>query len=316
MGKRRIRNLHYLGYQDIIGCDMRRDRCKEANKLYGIKVFDKLKEAVKLSPDAVIISTPPNAHGVCAKECIRNELPCFMELNVFDWEIEEVIEMAKKANVLVAPSNTLRNYSAVKRMKELIDRKTYGKPLAFTCHAGQYLLNWHPWEGLNFYMSDKKMGGAIEVASFDLVWITWLFGYPCIHKICGVLQKVSGLNADIYDVCNLIMQFPDGVVGHLMTDVISRVNERHVQIFCQEAVIEWNWGAGLCIRRDDEADKVFLPKETITHAGYSDKIKEDPYIAEISNFIGAVEGKIKYPYTLEEAKKRLYILEVLKRTNM
>lgn len=313
MGKRRIRNLQTLSYKDIVGFDVRQDRCQEAHEKYGIKIVDDLNEAIK-KVDAVIISTPPNSHRIdIVSTAVENGKPCFMELNVFDWGINKVAQMAKEADVLVAPSCTLRYYSTVKKMKKIIESHELGKPLAFTCHAGQYLLNWHPWEGLNFYMSDKQMGGALEVASFDLVWITWLFGYPVWQH--GTLDKVSDLEADIYDICHLIMGFEPKIIGHLMTDVVSRVNERVARIFCEEGVIIWDWGEGLRIAtacKDANLWHKYSPRESLVQEGYSNKIKEEPYIEEISTFINAAKGETEYPYTLEEVEKRLRILEILK----
>ena len=39
MGKRRIRNLQFLKNDDIIGFDLREDRCSEASKKYKIKTW-------------------------------------------------------------------------------------------------------------------------------------------------------------------------------------------------------------------------------------------------------------------------------------
>lgn len=311
MSKRRIRNLYFLGYKDIVGFDVREDRQFEAKKEYGIDVISELDFT---NVDVCIISTPPDSHGEYAKKCIELGIHCFMELNVFDWGIDEVIKLAKEKNILVAPSYTARNYSLVRKMKVILETKQYGKPLTFTCHSGQYLLDWHPWEGLNFFMSDKRMGGTLERASWDLVWITWLFGYPIWQT--GTLDKVSDLDADIYDILSLTMRFENNVIGNLMTDVISRVDTRIMKIFCEEAVLTWEWGKQLTVESDNMKNKVeILPEETVTSGNYSSKIKEEPYIAEIQAFIDAVEGKKDYPYTLKEVKKRLEILEVLRKQN-
>ena len=60
MGKRRIRNLQYLGYKKIVGFDLRQDRCEEVSGLYKIPVFSSFENAVeRVKPDALIISVPP-----------------------------------------------------------------------------------------------------------------------------------------------------------------------------------------------------------------------------------------------------------------
>ena len=47
MGKRRIRNLKSLGYNDIIGFDNRTDRRQEAKKLYSIETYDSINEILE-----------------------------------------------------------------------------------------------------------------------------------------------------------------------------------------------------------------------------------------------------------------------------
>jgi len=303
MGKRRLRNLRALGYEDIVGFDIRKDRRIEAEKY----IVGATYEFDLTRVDAAIICVPPRFHTQYAEACVDAGVPCFMELDVYDFGIGKLADLAEEKDVLVAPSDTLRNYSDVRRMKEMLDKETYGKPWAFVGHTGQYLLDWHPWEGLNFYMSDKLTGGAIEVASFDLIYLTWLFGFPVVCT--KTVDKVSDINADIFDIMSMQMKFANGVRGNITTDVISRMNTRILRIFCRDAVISWDWGVGLTISRDrPKLFEVFPATEHIVRQGYSEKIKEEPYIAEISNFIDAINGKKSYPYTLREVERRLKLL--------
>lgn len=313
MGRRRIRNLRYLGYKEIVGFDLFNDRCLEAKKSYGITIAKDYATALG-NVDAVIISTPPDSHGYYALDCVKNRVPCFMENNTFDWGVDGLSKFSEKHKVLVAPSCTLRHYSLVKIMKRMVDKHELGKPLAFTSHSGQHLLEWHPWEGLNFYMSDKNMGGIFETVSFDLTWITWLFGYPLWQE--AKIDKVSNLQADIYDICQLVMGFEGKVIGHFMADLFSRLNDRSCTIFCEEGNIVWKWGEGLySYGSKGRLLNVTYPKEVLTQKNYSEKIKEEPYIEELSDFIRATKGEIEYPYNLEHVKRRLSILKAIKEQN-
>lgn len=304
MGKRRIRNLMHLGYKDIAGFDIRLDRLKEAKEKYGIASSD-VENLSKF--DAVVICTPPNMHKSYVEKCIEQKTPCFVESNTFDWGISQI----EKTNVLVAPSCTLRCYSSVKKMKEILDKKEIGVPWAFNAQFGQYLLQWHPWDGLNFYMSDKHMGGIWEMLQYELVYLTWLFGYPIWWK--GVVDKVSDLNADIYDVCHLTMKFENKVVGHLMADVISKMFIRTCKVFCSEGVVTWEQGEGLFVYDENgKFVKPIAPTEKIAYTNYNSKIKEEPYIKEIEAFVKAVKGESKYLYSLEDERKRLHILKILR----
>ena len=63
MGKRRVRCLLALKKQNIAGFDLRKDRIKEAQKKYNIKIYNSFNLAIKnFKPDALIISTSPKFH--------------------------------------------------------------------------------------------------------------------------------------------------------------------------------------------------------------------------------------------------------------
>ena len=47
MGKRRVRNLNTLGYNEVAGFDVREDRCLEAAEKYNIKTFPEIDLALK-----------------------------------------------------------------------------------------------------------------------------------------------------------------------------------------------------------------------------------------------------------------------------
>ena len=50
MGKRRIRCLKYLGEKDIIGFDVRQERCDEATSRYGINAYTDFERALSEKP--------------------------------------------------------------------------------------------------------------------------------------------------------------------------------------------------------------------------------------------------------------------------
>jgi len=313
MGRRRCRNLLSLGYDDILGFDIRKDRRIGAEKLAGIT-----SEFNLTGVDAVIISTPPDMHKQYVEVCLEAGIPCFMESNTFDWGINEVEEKAEKANVLVAPSCTLRYYSLVQKMKEILVKKELGEPWAFTAHCGQYLDQWHPWEKISdFYMSTEKYGGVWEMMQYELVYLTCLFGYP-LH-VDGNKDWVSDLKIVDPHIATLIMKFVEGrqVFGTLTADVISKKFIRECKIMCSKGVMIWDASddqeGTLKIFDDDGVlARTIWADEKKIERGYNPVIKEEPYEKELKAFIDAVEGKSKYPYDLADERKRLSIMEVLR----
>ena len=158
MGKRRVRNLQALGYQDIAGFDVRKDRLAEASERYAIRGFASFEAAMEqFEPQALIISTSPNYHMDYAWPAYRKGLPCFIEASVVDAErVRELAALVKDTGVVMAPSCTMRYFPGPKKVKEIINQGLIGKPVNINYQTGQYLADWHPWEAIEeFYVSDR-----------------------------------------------------------------------------------------------------------------------------------------------------------------
>ena len=307
MGKRRIRNLQYLKAGTIIGFDLREDRRKEAEEKYKIQTFGDFDEAMAENPDALIISTPPDLHMHYAIIAAKNNKHFFTEASVVDKGMDELISLIKDKKIVAAPSCTMRFHPAVRKIKKLVENNTIGKPLTFTYHSGQYLPDWHPWEDYRkFYVAKRETGAAREIVPFELVWITWVFG-P-IDRVSCFKGKLSKLEADIDDVYQLLLKFEDGILGHMLVDVIARAPYRIFRLLGEEGVIEWNWGEKK-VRVFTAKDKKWTEAqadEGIPEKGYM--IGGGMYIDEMNSFVQAIKGGAGYPYTFEEDKQILDFL--------
>lgn len=61
MGRRRLRNLQYIGGSQLAAYEPSAARCAEARREFSIPVFDALDLAIGWGPEALVISTPPIA---------------------------------------------------------------------------------------------------------------------------------------------------------------------------------------------------------------------------------------------------------------
>jgi len=169
MGKRRIRCLKALKHEDIVGFDLKEERRKEAETKYKVNTTNKLTSNILNEIDAIIISTPPDKHAGYIKIAVDNRKPVFIEASVISKGLEELNNSAKKNNVLVVPSCTMKFHPAIKEITDIVVIKKYGKVTNFSYHSGQYLPDWHPWENIkNYYVSKKETGGAREIVPFEL----------------------------------------------------------------------------------------------------------------------------------------------------
>lgn len=309
MGKRRIRNLKYLGENDIIGFDFRKDRREESEDKYGIITFDNIDNAIEQKPDVFIISTPPNYHMEYELLAAKNNIHFFCEAGISTKNLDKLINLCKNKKIIVAPSATFRFKESIKKIKELIDNNKIGKIATLTYHMGQYLPDWHSWEDISeFYVGKKETAATKEMIPFELNWLTWILGD--IIEISCMKGKISNLDVDIDDVYQVIFKYKNGVLGHILVDVVSRVPTRKLRIIGEEGTIEWDWNED-AVRLFDLNKKdwiSFKEKEGLREEGYV--AKEDMYIKEIENFLDAIKGNRNYIYSLEEDLKVLNLLKI------
>jgi len=223
MGKRRVRNLIALNYKDIAGYDPRSDRVGFVKNKYDIETFSNFDRAIdEFKPEAFIISTPPDLHMEYAYYALKRGIHCFIEASVTDADkILNLSNKIKNTDVVIVPSCTMRFYPGPMKIKELVKQEVIGKPLNYNYQSGQYLPDWHPWETIEeFYVSNPETGGCREIVPFELTWLNDIFGNP--DPLACVKRKLTDMNAPIDDIYHCLLEYPDGLIGNLTVEVVSR----------------------------------------------------------------------------------------------
>ena len=320
MGKRRIRNLQILGVSNVIGVDVRKDRCKETQQKFNIDTY----ESIDIVPEflikkvkAFIISVPPDLHSFYITKAVENKTPCFVEASVIFKETKELLSKYKHTDVLIAPSCTLFFHPAIRRISKIIQANDLGKISNITYHSGQYLPDWHPYESVrDFYVSNKETGGAREIVPFELTWITMLSGHPI--RGTGFYKKTIDIRGaeQIDDTYNIILDYKEFMFC-LTVDVVSRFPSRRLLINGEKKQLIWDWNNNYLKIYCSELKswKKIEYKASPAEKGYHDKITEEMYINEIKAFLGAIEQKEKFPNNLEKDLRVLNILDVLEKSS-
>lgn len=312
MGKRRVRNLQAIGGSDIAGFDIREDRRAESAEKYGITVYSDFTTAMEIfHPEALVISTSPEQHMTYAWAGFERGLSCFIEASVV--EAERILELHRRTEgtpVLMAPSCTMRYYPGTKKVTELVRAGIIGRTLNINYQTGQYLPDWHPWERIeNFYVSARETGGCREIVPFELTWLNNVFGEP--EPLACAKAKLTEMNADIDDIYHCLLRYPHGVLANVTVEVISRPHAtRELRVLGTDGEIVFNADEN-CVRyaTADKPDWVRIDLGIGTvETGYINP--EEPYIAEMSAFIGAVKQQNKsiYPNTLLDDYRVLQVL--------
>lgn len=308
MGKRRVRCLKSLGYENIIGFDVKESRRKETEKKYCIQTINNVENVNFNEIDAIIISVPPAMHNEYIRLAIEKKIPAFVEASVILDGLEDLNKLAKNNGVFIAPSCTLKFHPAIKDIRNIVKSMKYGRITNFSYHSGQYLPDWHPWENVkDFYVSKKETGGAREIVPFELTWLVDVVGFP--KNIIGFCGYTMDVGADIDDTYVISMDLGDAY-GNLTVDVTSRSATRSLIINMEQGQIVWKWDDNI-VKLYDAINQRWItyqyPKGQ-TAEGYNKNIIEDMYIEEMESFIGSISGKDQYPNSLDEDIKVLELL--------
>lgn len=295
MGKRRIRNLQYLGYNDIVGFDLRKDRCEEASNLYGIKTIDAIDSVDWNEITHVVISTPPDQHSSYVLLAAKENKHVFIEASVVDDDFEEIVTLSKESSGIIFPSYTMRFDPINVYAKKLIEDGRIGDMFFSQHHFGLNLHKWHPYESINdFYVSKKRTGAAREIVPFDLVYISWLCGKP--KKITAMNSSTKSLGVDIDDIYCLNYRTESNCLVQFTIDVVSQVPYRTTRIVGSKGNIEIDTVSGTIkyySHNNDTWDIKNRSQLSVT------KSTEEMYVLEMQEFLRKSEIGDKHGYTVE-----------------
>jgi predicted dehydrogenase len=312
MGKRRARVLRRLGVRDIIGTDIREDRCREAVEQSQITAVRNFDEGMSMKPDAVVISTPPNLHLQYAMEAATAGVHVFTECNwVEDLSLlDDLDRLCSAKGIVGAASCTQRYQDSVKTMKKLIEDKAIGPIIHIRFQSGQWAPDWHPWESVtDFYLGNRSMGGGREQVSFELNWIEWLLGRTV--GVAAMARKLTTLPMDIYDLYQMSLDFESGAIGSVQVDMIQRHPNRTCVLMSEQGQIEWDYTGGI-VRVYHADQKRWCEYKEDTISGYlSEGVTEDEplYHGEMRAYLDAVEGGAAFPYRFSEERELLTVVQ-------
>jgi predicted dehydrogenase len=311
MGKRRIRNLIQLGFEDVVGFDLRQDRVEEVRNLYAVSISSSWEDFCgKGRYDCIVISVPPAVHNQYIQWCVDSHTPCFVEASVILDGLSSLHQLSLDRGVLIAPSCTLRFHPAVKCIRDWVLSGKAGKISNVIHISGQYLPDWHVYEAVSdYYVSAKETGGAREIVPFELTWLLEILGWPSsVFGMHGKTIEIAGAPG-IDDTYNIVMQFESSFLS-LTVDVVSRKATRRFLLNGSLGQIIWNWDEHrVCFYGPHEYSEFFDYEAKAAHSGYNKNITEEMYEEEMRAFISAVNGDNSFPNNLSEDIRILEILE-------
>ncbi len=313
MGKRRIRLLSEKKDIELFGIDSQESRCTEVKEKFGLKCYASIAEAVAAEqPDAAVISTSPLSHDVIIKECLKNNLHVFTEINLVSDGYAENMALAKEKGKVLFLSSTFLYRKETQTIIEKANKATCS--LNYIYHIGQYLPDWHPWESYNnYFIGNPRTNGCREIMAIDLPWIVTAFG--SIKSVSAVKSKNTQLNINYNDNYLITIEHENGNKGVLAADVVTRKSIRHIDVYGETFQMSWNGTADSLQEYNLETKEMQTIQfdDASEHVeGYAAFITENPYREELNAFLAQIANPKAVPaWTFEKDFELLKIIDQL-----
>ena len=245
---------------------------RKAEAYPGVLAWESLEEALKDEAiDAVYVASPVFLHAAQTIACLRAgkhvlcEKPTAMNFE----EASQMVEEADRAGVLFGVAYYRREYSKLKRAKELIAAGAIGKPLLVEA-------TYHGWleSEERGWLRDPKMAGGgplYDVASHRIDACNYLFGKP--ERAVGLRSNaVHALGVE--DSATVLVGYAGGV--HAVVDVRwnSRVARDEFRVVGVDGAIELTPLNGASLGWPGGAEELAAA--------------ENVHAPAVTNFVGAV----------------------------
>ena len=260
-------------------------------KVYGIRVFDKLEGALAEGPDAAFICNPSSLHVQPALACLRADCDLFLEKPVshnLDGLAELMREAAERRRVVMV-GYQLRFHPCFLALQKAVREVSLGDLLAVRSNVGEYLPGWHPYEDYRqMYASRADLGGGVivtQIHEFDYLYA--LFGVP--RRLFALGGHWSHLEIDVEDTASTLMEYQFAgrtLPVHLQQDYVQRPPSRGCEIIGDRGKIVMDLPS-LSVTRTDSEGKV---AET---ARWDTFDRKQLFLDELGHFLDCVKTRRK-----------------------
>jgi UDP-N-acetylglucosamine 3-dehydrogenase len=275
-GKNHARILSQFGVLAAV-CDSDQNRAKETGQKYGVSHYTSVDEMLKdRNIDGVFVCTPTATHFEIAKKIIQQKKSVFVEkpMTYKSEEGTQLLELAKKNDVLLTCGYIERFNPAVEGVKDFVKSKKYGELI---------MLEFHRENRMPLHIKD--VGIIYDTSVHDIDTAMWLFDdTPEV-----VFARAGKIRHDHEDFATIMLGFKDNKVAIISSNWITSARVRHFNAVCTEGIISGDFlSQEVRVQQDQQV-------ETPT------KEKQEPLTLEIRSFLDALEGKHNHRVRPEDA---------------
>lgn len=305
IGLRHLKNLRYLGQNDIIIYSTgKSSMIGVKEELKDLKVYDNLEKALEEKPDVCMVTNPTSMHIDVALKAAKAACHLYIEKplsnSLKDLDLLKKIVDEKKLTTLI--TYQFRYHPHIIKLKAIFNdlENVYGKALYVTTEWSEYLPDWHPWENYKEgYSARKDLGGGVLLTQIHPInYVSYIFGKIIDVKINKVATKVLDIEVD--DVADLLLSFENGVSGHIHVDFLQKPRVHIMKIVTSKGRFEWDYHQNNLIFINMQGNK-----EIFENDGFE---RNDMFLDMLKNFISSIDKKVDTKFNLDSAIEELKFL--------
>jgi predicted dehydrogenase len=192
--------------------------------------------------DGVIICTPPSSHVAIGRQALDGGSHLLIEKPIAHTleGLEDLLKAADAARKAVLTGYNWRYWPPMLLVQKLLKDGRIGKILtARTEYSYDVTARYQGKPGREFYMSVAALGGgAILDESHAVDYMRWHLGEAA--EVFGVVDRISTLEQDTDDVCEIIVRFQAGTLGNLHMSLFTPVMHGQFEFTGERGIIRWD----------------------------------------------------------------------------
>src|SRR5688572_10935672 len=241
MGRLHARVYSQMPSVRLVGVfDQNPEASAAAADQFNTRAFDDLGEMLA-QVKAVTIAVPTVAHMETARRCLERKVACLIEkpLAKDSAEARQIVELARRAGVVVQVGHVERFNPAVRAMERLGVRPRFIEVTRVS--------------PLTFRSID--VGVVLDMMIHDIDIVLMLSGRAKVERVDAVGVSVIG---DVEDVCNARSRFENGCVANLPASRLALKTERRLRVFSADAYVSLDYQKkyGIVAQRGGNLDAI------------------------------------------------------------
>jgi predicted dehydrogenase len=289
IGQRHLRNLCKLGDFNYYAYRRRGNVLPEEFEHLQIQTYNDLEVALAQGIDLCVITAPPAVQQEVLPVVVKAGCHFFVEKPIAPSlkGMGEVLKKVQEKKLKSLVGYNLRFHPVHAKIKSVLEARSLGNVTNISASVGQYLPDWHPYEDYrNGYSARKDLGGGVALDLIhEIDFVCSFFGKA--SEVMGMTAKLSHIEIETEDTCDLLIRFESGVIGNIHVDYVQRRPFRNGMIIGDEATLTYDLiTCEVKVLYKDGSDEI-----TYFH-NYN---RNDMYLEEMSALLRSIETGIDHP---------------------